>query len=298
MTTRPTPFLIDKATFSLLVVPDSSPTRLQLNCLRFCPDRTVVATNGHYLAAVKPEWTPSWEDFPAHGALDGATYAGAFEPFSLDLDGLKSVARVLKPCKKLPVLSYALVIPPIEGERTCRILVALNGDPANVATFNVPVSETRYPDFAKVVSKPEEYLKGKIGNTRLDARYLTEIMGIAKACDSGREQTGVSLSFTKVGGQVMFHGTRFVAVLMPMRTGNESEKDDKDAAEEARVLRSGFSRQEAQPVTKETEVKAKGSVDVGGISIPAIPGTTINGVHYGAPVVPLPEGAEVASLGR
>lgn len=251
-TTRPAPFLIDKATFSLLVVPGDSPTRLQLNVLRFCPDRTVVATNGHYLAAVRPGWTPDWQDFPHHGALDGATYAGAFEPFSLEADGLASVAKVMKPCKKFPILSYALVIPPIEGERTCRVLVALNGDPANVATFNVPVSEVRYPDFSKVVSKPEEYLKGKIGNVRLDAKYLVEIMGIAKACDSGRDQVGVSLSFTKVGGQVMFHGTRFVAVLMPMRTGNESEKDDKEAAEEARVLRTGFSRQEAQPVIKET----------------------------------------------
>lgn len=278
MTTRPTPFLIDKATFSLLVVPDYAPGRLQLNVLRFCADRTVVATNRHYLAAVKPDRTPDWQDFPAHGALDDATYAGAFEPFSLEIGGLKAVARVLKPCQKLPVLSYALVIPPIEGERTCRILVALNGDPGNVATFNVPVSEVRYPDFAKVVSKPEEYLKGKIGNTRLDARYLTEIMGIAKACDSGREQTGVSLSFTKVGGQVMFHGTRFVAVLMPMRTGNESEKDDKEAEAEAKALRSGFSFQ-----------------DVGGIDVPIIP--TVE-VQYGTPVVPLPEGAEVASLGR
>lgn len=272
MTTRPAPFLLDKATFSLLVVPNDSPTKLQLNCLRFCPDKTVLATNGHYLAAVRPDWTPSWEDFPAHGALDGATYAGAFEPFSLGLDGLKSVAKAMKPCKRLPILSYALVIPPIEGERTCRILVALNGDPGNVATFNVPVPETRYPDFAKVVSDPEEYLKGKIGNTRLDAKHLIDIMRIAKACDSEREHTGVSLSFTKVGGQVMFHGTRFVAVLMPMRTGNESEKDDKEAEAEAKALRSGFSRQEAQPVIME--------------------------VQYGTPVVPLPEGAEVASLGR
>lgn len=240
-TTRPAPFLIDKATFSLLVVPAAEPSRLQLNVLRFCADKTVVATNGHYLAAVKPDWTPDPMDFPAHGALDGATYAGAFEPFSLETHELARVAKVMKPCKKFPILSYALVIPPIEDERTCKILVALNGDPGNVVTFNVPVSGVRYPDFAKVVSKPEEYLKGKIGNTRLDAKYLVEIMGIAKACDSGRDQVGVSLSFTKVDGQVMFHGTRFVAVLMPMWTGNESEKDDIEAEAEARALRSGFS---------------------------------------------------------
>jgi len=254
MTTRPAPFLLDKATFSLLVVPATEPSRLQLNVLRFCPDRTVVATNGHYLAAVKPDWTPDWQDFPAHGALDGATYAGAFEPFSLEADGLASVAKVMKPCKKLPILSYALVIPPIEDERTCKILVALNGDPGNVVTFNVPVSAVRYPDFAKVVARPEEYLKGTVGNIRLSATYLTEIMGIAKACDSGRAQTGVYLSFTKVGGQVMFHGHRFVAVLMPMNTGITPTAESKEAAEEARVLRTGFSFQ-----------------DVGGIDVPIIP---------------------------
>lgn len=259
MTTRPAPFLLDKATFSLLVVPDDAPGRLPLNVLRFCPDKTVLATNGHYLAAVKPDHTPSWEDFPAHGALDGATYVGAFEPFSLGVDGLKAVAKVLKPCQKLPVLSYALVIPPIEGERTCRILVALNGDPGNVVTFSVPVSEVRYPDFAKVVSKPEEYLKGKIGNIRLDARYLVEIMGIAKACDSGHEQTGVSLSFTKVGGQMMIHGHRFVAILMPMRTGNEAKEKNTEAAEEARIMRTGYTY-----------------VNVGGIGVPIVEGAQVN----------------------
>lgn len=257
-TTRPAPFLLDKASLSLLVVHNDSLSSLKLNVLRFCPDRTVVATNGHYLAAVRPDHTPDPTDFPAHGALDDATYAGPFEPFSLDADGLKSVAKVMSRCKRLPVLSYALVIPPVEGERTCRVLVALNGDPANVVTFNIPVSDVPYPAFAKVVSEPEVYLKGKVGNIRVDAKYLVEIMEIAKACDSGRDQVGVSMSFTKVGGQMMLHGKRFVAILMPMRTGNEGEKDNKDAAEEARALRSGFS-----------------FVEMGGIAVPVVEGATV-----------------------
>jgi len=210
------------------------------------------------LAAVRPDRTPScsWEDFPHYGALDGATYAGAFEPFGLDVDGLASVAKVLKPCKRLPILSYALVIPPIEGERTCKILVAIGGDPGNIVTFNVPVATNRYPDFARVVAKPGEYLNGTVGNIRLDAKYLAEIMGIAKACDSGRDKVGVSLSFTKVAGQMMIHGTRFVAVLMPMNTGITPTAESKEAAEEARVLRTGFSRQEAQPVITEATAVA------------------------------------------
>lgn len=255
--TRPAPFLIDKAGFApLLVVPDGSPIRKGLNVLRVCADRTVVATNGHYLAAIRPDWTPAWFDFPAPGALDGAEWSGPFQPFSLEVDGLAAVAKVLKPCKKLPILGYALVIPPIEGERTCRILVALNGDPGNVVTFNVPVATERYPDFHKVVAEPKKYLTGHVGNIQLNATYVSEIMGIAKACDSGREATGVTLSFTDVGGQMMISGHRFVAILMPIRTGNEAQKQDTEAAEEARVMRTGYSLQEAQPVITDAEAAA------------------------------------------
>lgn len=271
--TKPAPFLLDRAQLTLVTVsPAMSYQKLDVVHFTPCPKgATAIATNGHYLAAVRPHLdTPEWKDFPSHTGTEVEGRKGEFAPFSLEIEGLKNVLKMLgRGSKQHPILNYVMVIPPAEGEPFATVLVPPAGDP-KVLAVPVRVSDTRFPDYTKIIASAKDWRQGKTGWIDLSSTYLIEICKLAKACEGGSRYSAdanrVTMSFISQEKQMMIEsGERFVAILMPMRGGREKQAANVIAPEVADEIRRRF----APKPPEETEVV------VGGISIPVVEGATV-----------------------
>ena len=213
--------IIDREMLEVAKIAQGDYPHQVINNVKVGADGTMIATNGHILAVVKPSGLPD-EDFPVVEGDDEGETKAELEPFMVPADSLIALQKAIPKGRKagFPILRTARLIESRTNDNGMAVFATTDLEVGQL--HQLRKAEGQYPDYQKVLPKGKPKVR-----VAFNWQLLQALGKIADAVSDSCRNHGLILEIygpdKPIGIKASCGSERFEGVLMPLQIKGDDE---------------------------------------------------------------------------